>query len=231
MKQFFFKNFTVILLTVLCVAVVMLDGSKTQPKRGASKDSDWVPIFHRNQTKIRDERYHRARYSEYRTVGRQSKYRRQNSNYNEWRPHFPAPAHSYLSPNNKPSSAFDSYAPVYPQTPYSPPKIQSYERPASIYPTAYYTKSTSPVHRKPSYSSPSYSSPSYSSPSYFPPAPFDVSKFPSPEPEYPSIYYNDFKRVHESYDRPREQYVNKPNEFPDFDEFLRQSIAFQHFRP
>ncbi|XP_057374133.1 adhesive plaque matrix protein-like [Daphnia carinata] len=201
----------------------MLDGSKAQPKRTAAvrNDSDWVPIFHRNQTKIRAEHYHRGRYSEYRIVSRQSKYRRPNSNYNEWRPHFPAPAHRYLSSTNKPPSILDSYAPVYPQTPYSPPKIQSYERPASIYPTAYYTKPTRTVYRKPS----------YSSQSYFPPAHFDVPKFPLPEPEYPSIYYNDFKRVPQSYKRPRERYVNKPIDFPDFDEFLRQSIAFQHFRP
>lgn len=214
------QNVSSILLTIIAIAVV-IDGAKGNAAGGVVRrtESGWIPVSVRNQT--RDERYHRERYGDYRSGKLQTKYKRPTLSNNEWRPHFPAPAHSYLSPINNPPSNFNSYTPVYPQTPYSPPQSQSYERPASIYPTAYYTKSTNYAYRKPS----------YSSPSYFPPAHNDVPHFSSAEPHYPSLYYNDFKREPESYSRPSVGYTNKPNDFPDFEEFLRQSIAFQHFRP
>ena len=178
------------------------------------------------QTEEFDELNPNGRYSEFWPMRWPNKPNQPKSNHktnHKSKPHFPIPAHSYFAPiiyNH--ASAFKPYVPLY-----VPKKTPSYDRPTSVSPAAYYTESL--IY---GYTTPSYPSPTFSPSPYFPPENMDSTIDPSPRPQYPSIFYNDLKKEPESsQNNVGAEFVNGDNDFPKFDDFLKQSLSFQHFRP
>ncbi len=225
-----FTQFLVpVLLTQLAVAVVGLDGNNLETETGAKiqKDknsSNSISVFE-SQTEEFDKHNPNGRYSEFWPMRWPNKPNQPKSNHktnHKSKPHFPIPAHSYFAPTYDLASVFKPYVP-----PYVPKKTPSHDRPSSVYPTAYYTES--PIY---GYTTPSYPSPTFSPSPYFPPENIDSAIDPSSRPQYPSIFYNDFKKVPgSSHNNVGAEFVNGDNDFPKFDDFLKQSLSFQHFRP
>jgi hypothetical protein len=220
-----------VLLTQLAVAVVGLDGDNLAKEYGAKiqkdKNRNSMSAFGRGQTEEFDELNPNGRYSEFWPMRWPNKPNQPKSNHktanHKSKPHFPIPAHSYFAPiiyNH--ASAFKPYVPLY-----VPKKTPSYDRPTSVSPAAYYTESL--IY---GYTTPSYPSPTFSPSPYFPPENMDSTIDPSSRPQYPSIFYNDLKKEPESsQNNVGAEIVNGDNDFPKFDDFLKQSLSFQHFRP
>lgn len=112
--------------------------------------------------------------------------------------------------------------PVHPQTPYSPPRTSYYEYAqygpsTSNYPSPYYTES-------PSYPSPSASSSHYFNGPCSPPTPGYHS-------HHPNEYTENWKKVPEIYYVPTTVYYDDANDFPEFNDYLKQSSNFKKVRP
>ena len=169
-----------------------------------------LSVFESHQTKGYGERNLSGRYSEFRPLTLPHKNNEIKSNYKIPKAHFPVAAHSYLSPAYNFPSAFRPYAP-----PSIPKKTQSYDRPSSVYPIAYYTES------------PTYDD--YRAPTNFHP---EHSTNSADRPSYPSIFYDDLNKMPGSYNNHvSAETVYGDVDFPEFDDFLKQSLSFQHFRP
>ena len=191
------------------------DGTKIQKDKNSNSSSS------RSEIKEYDELYPSGRYSEFRPLRLPHKNHQLKSNDKTSKPHFPVPAQSYLAPAYNLPSALKSFVP-----PYIPKKSPSYDRPSSVYPTAYYTET--PFY---GYTTPSYPSPTFSPSPYFPSDNIDSAYHPTYRPKYPSIFYQDLKKEPGSYNHVSEEPVNTDDDFPKFDDFLRQSLNFQNFRP
>ena len=215
-------NFTQLLVPVLptlfAMAVVGLDGNNLATENSAKiqKNKKSNSSTFESQTEEFDEHNPNGRYSEFWPLRLPHKPNQLKSNYKTSKPHFPIPAHSYFAPAYNLPSAFK---------PYVPKKTPSYDRPSSVYPTAYYTES--PIY---GYTTPSYPSPTFSPSPYFPPENIDSAINALSRPHYPSIFYKDFKGVPGSYNNIGAESFSD-DDFPKFDDFLKQSLSFQHFRP
>jgi hypothetical protein len=135
-----------------------------------------------------------------------------NSNYKreEYRP-FPD-----LSPAHNPPADDKPRFPVHPQTPYSPPKALNYlyEPLTAIYPNPYYTES------------PYYQTTSISPTHHF------NGQYSHATPGYHSHkYYGDLKKVPENYNLPLSGFNNNANDFPKFNDYLKQSSDLKPVRP
>ena len=215
-------------LILFATAVVGLNGNNLPTEYGMkikkNKTSNWNTFG--SQTVEFDELYPSGRYSEFRPLLMKlpQKNNQLKSNYKTSKPHFPVPAHSYLPPDYILPSEFKPFtAPNVPKK-----KIPSDDRPSSVYPTAYYTEP--PIF---SYTTPSYPLPTFSPSPYFPPENID-SSYDQPQilPQYPSIFYKDSNKVPESsYNHVSAETVNDDDDFPKFDDFIKQSLSFENFRP